>query len=80
MSAVSNITYVCVLDQSAAAAIESFGLTPFSNYDEAMSFAKWLSLSIPVPGAQAVYVWNYNGGSGLWSNGVFTSRANANWP
>ena len=78
MSAVSGITYVYVRDGSTTTP-EPNGDTAiqFANYNEAMSWAKWISGYV---GTGVLFIWNYNGGSGYWINNSFTAVANNNWP
>jgi hypothetical protein len=79
MSAVSNITYVWFQDVTPGSPEKDTSPVPFANYNEAMSYAKWSSIHYSVNQVRA-YIWNYNGGSGYWNNGVFNSIANTNWP
>ena len=78
MSAVSNLTYVTWIDASGGTAPDvSTVPIAFSNYNDAMSYAKFVSSG----NSNAIgNIWNYNGGSGNWFNGVFTARSNSNWP
>lgn len=77
MSAVSNLTYVVLIDKDSVDPQLGNSQIVFNNYDEAMSYTKWVSVLytnvFPL-------VWNYNGGSGYWSNGTWYPRANTNWP
>ena len=78
MSAVSNITYVYAFDfQTGTSPFGSSGNYIFSNYNEAMSFGKWMSLQTTTV---VWYVWNYNGGSGYWLTDAWNPRGNSNWP
>lgn len=83
MSAVSNLTYVWVQDASASAPDKDGTPVVFSNYNEAMSFAKWAVKTSLVANVY-VSVWNYNGGSGYWSgtggSANFNPVSNYNWP
>jgi hypothetical protein len=83
MSAVSNITIVAIADRNQA--IENpvgDNILTFANYDEAMSWSKWL-LQFQAAGTR-IRVWNYNGNSGYWEyvGGVpsFYVIPNTNWP
>jgi len=77
MSAVSNLTFVDIVQGSS----DSGSSFVFSNYDEAMSFAKWRSNNLAIgTGTDGIHVWNYNGGSGVWVSAVFTPYPNTNWP
>lgn len=80
MSAVSNLTYVWIRDTSVASdSPVGDSVTIFSNYNEAMSWGKWISVSF-IGSTGSVEVWNYNGNSGSWRSGAFTPKANTNWP
>ena len=79
MSAFSNITYVWLSDQADVDPQLGNSLIAFSNYDEAMNFAKWANY-YSYSGQNVVYVWNINGGSGRWKAGAFTSLPNQIWP
>lgn len=79
MSAVSNLTSVYLSDtDTSTAPHESSFCMQYANYDEAMSYCKWLSLNLN--STIYLFIWNYNGGSGFWNGGVFTPRTNQNWP
>lgn len=80
MSAIGGLTYVYILDIDTATNIPA-GDTQyvFANYNEAMSFCKFITSTFTGTRAYAV-VWNYYGGSGSWNNGLFTSYPNQNWP
>jgi len=81
MSAISNITYVMLFDSVNGAGLENASPVPFANYNEAMSYAKWLSVeTFTTHPDYIVFVWNYNGGSGKWRNTLFTPLVNSNWP
>ena len=77
--AVSNLTYVWIQDADPAVPEKDGTPVPFSNYNEAMSFAKWASQN-DIGNNVYCYVWNYNGGSGLWHNAAWQELANSNWP
>ena len=78
MSAVSNITYVQLYDLTPTDPQQGTFVTPFANYNEAMSFAKQTSNRV---GRDCVlWIWNYNGGSGYWREGVWYPEPNQNWP
>ena len=79
MSAVSNLTYIWIQDAVPGSPEKDTSPIAFSNYNEAMSFAKWVSINERIQSVY-VYLWNYNGGSGFWSGGVFNPRPNENWP
>jgi len=74
--AVSNLTYVYLQDVGELGNEKDSSPIAFSNYNEAMSFGKWVSFAQLVN----VTIWNYNGGSGSWQNAVWYPRDNANWP
>lgn len=80
MSAVSNLTYVWIQDKGSTSPEKDTTPVAFSNYNEAMSFAKWASLLGATTQSVQAAVWNYNGGSGIWTNAVFSPTANTNWP
>ena len=79
MSAVSNLTYVWFQDSSGSSPDKEGTPIAFSNYSEAMSFAKWSSIR-EFAGDIYASIWNYNGGSGHWYNGDWTPSPNTNWP
>ena len=79
MSAVSNLTYVLIVDADGGVLPQyGSGFLTFANYNEAMSYCRWQSLDLGTP--TLLYVWNYNGQSGNWRNGVFLGIPNINWP
>ena len=80
MSAVSNLTYVTLHDDVAGAPEYGSGTIVFSNYNEAMSYARWASLNYTARTQNVLWVWNYNGISGRWYNGSWTEVPNTNWP
>ena len=79
MSAVSNLTYIWFQDLDTTTPDKDSTPVAFSNYNEAMSYGKWVSLNDQLNNV-AVYIWNYNGGSGFWSQGSFYPLVNRNWP
>ena len=80
MSAVSNLTYVTLHDGNSGTPEYASSTSVFSNYNEAMSYARWASANYHYATQNYVYVWNYNGGSGRWKTGVWTELSNENWP
>jgi hypothetical protein len=78
--AVSNLTYVTIHDGTAGSPEYGNAVIAFSNYNEAMSFAKWASYNFITPSQNYIMVWNYYGGSGWWRNSTWTETANSNWP
>jgi hypothetical protein len=77
--AVSNLTYVRICDKQASAPEKESTPVAFSNYNEAMSFAKYAAWFNTLESVR-VYVWNYNGGSGHWDLDLWTATGNKNWP
>lgn len=80
MSAVSNLTYVTCRDTVPGSPEYGNDSVAFSNYNEAMSFAKWVSVHLSYAGETSVFVWNYNGISGFWYQGSWSEIPNSNWP
>lgn len=80
MSAVSNLTYVTLHDETPGTSQFGSGTVVFSNYNEAMSYGKWASLKYGSSAENVIYIWNYNGGSGKWYVGGWTDIPNTNWP
>jgi len=77
---IGGLTYVYIIGfDPAAGAPTGDSIWQFADYNEAMSFAKWLEIKTTSRQGD-IKVWNWNGGSGYWLNGAFTSEANSNYP
>jgi len=67
-------------DTAAAYPVGDSGPMEFAVYNDAMSYARWMSVQTLVSTNTLIAIWNYNGGSGYWLNGAFTSVENQNYP
>jgi len=74
-------TYVYVLDLNTGATgpVGDQSIAPFSVYNEAMSYAEFLSY-LYMDGSTRIVVWNHSGGSGYFQNGNWTDVENRNYP
>jgi len=72
-------TYVYIFDSTAPHVHGDNAITPFSVYNEAMSYAKFMSNNWTTNPAYVI-IWNMDGGSGYWRSGAFTSQENTNYP
>ena len=79
---IGGLTYIYFIDN-----IEESGrpstdvMISFVDYNEAMSYAKWVDVgAFNGYNAARIYVWNWNGGSGYWENNVFNATENNNYP
>jgi len=79
---IGGLTYLTILDRNDTDPQQGISNYVLADYNESMSFAKWLSLQLSNVAAEKplVFVWNWNGGSGFWNNGVFIALANDNYP
>jgi hypothetical protein len=77
---IGGLTYILVYDRNDANPT-SHSPYEFTDYSEAMSYAKWTSL-ITIGGVTPwkVTVWNWYGNSGIWADGVYSDIANSNYP
>lgn len=77
----SNRTFLYIQDKDPSLAYP-IGDSPvdFADYEEAMSYAKWMSILYISSAGGRIIVWNYNGGSGTWTSGVWAPQPNNNWP
>jgi len=74
-------TYIYVRDDSGTTTApegDSF-IGPFQVYNEAMSYARYLSTNW-MQAASYVNIWNHDGGSGYWKAGSWTAQENTNYP
>ena len=78
---IGGLTYILINDKDEATAIpnKDSGPIQFADYNEAMSYAKFLSSKFAGNSAN-IWIWNWNGGSGYWRNGIFADRTNDNYP
>ena len=75
-------TYIWIRDPDASVPEPTGDSGPigFNIYNEAMSYAKWLSSQAFVSSQTLISVWNHDGGSGYWLNATFYSLDNDNYP
>jgi len=75
-------TYLWIRDGDSSSPEPSGDSGPieFSVYNDAMSYAKFLSVRNVVSGSTLLSIWNYDGGSGYWINGSWTALENSNYP
>jgi hypothetical protein len=78
---IGGLTYVFISDNDEAVTIPigDSGPIQFADYNEAMSYARFLSVRFSGTNGN-IWVWNWNGGSGYWRNNAFSARDNANYP
>jgi hypothetical protein len=79
---IGGLTYVYIIDRSTdAVSPVSDVIQVFADYNEAMSYSKWLvTYFLDNPGSY-VTVWNWNGGSGRWDGTApFLPIPNSNYP
>ena len=77
---IGGLTYVKVMDRNQTQQPPNGDtLISFADYNEAMSYAKWLDVVFYGTDAVWVSVWNWYGNSGYWDNGTFYDASNQNY-
>jgi hypothetical protein len=78
---IGGLTYIWIADSDPSGSRPSGdSIWSFADFNEAMSYAKWIDFYAMNTGQGTVWVWNWNGGSGSWNNAVFTGFENKNYP
>ena len=77
---IGGLTYIYVIDRGEGVPQPTSDvMQSFADYNEAMSYAKWIG-STQLGTNAYVTVWNWNGGSGYWLDTTFSPTANTNYP
>ena len=78
---IGGLTYVLIVDSSNELNYPTGDtIQVFADYNEAMSWAKFIDINAIGTNKGEIWVWNWNGGSGRWLNNVFTPETNTNYP
>jgi len=77
---IGGLTYVYLQDRAETFSPTADSIWSFADYNEAMSFAKFMDTNMIGTDEGRIYVWNWHGGSGKWNNNSFSALNNTNYP